>query len=67
MGVSPLIRVMDVVVVPVDLKAAGDSAQLLLVQNMGHMFTEAGSKPIDPSLSQIAQAVVSFFNRERNS
>ena len=48
-----------------NLKAAGDSAQLVLVQNMGHMFVHVGSKPIDPSLSQIAQEVVSFFNRER--
>ena len=38
----------------------------VLVQNMGHMFMQVGSKPIDPSLSQIAQEVVSFFNRERN-
>ena len=34
------------------------------MQNMGHMFMQVGSKPIDPSLSQIAQEVVSFFNRE---
>ena len=49
-----------------DLKAAGDGAQLVLVQNMGHMFMQVGSKPIDPSLWQIAREVVSFFNRERN-
>jgi len=49
-----------------DLKAAGASAQLVLVQNMGHMFEQAGSKPIVPSVSQIAQDVVSFFNRERS-
>lgn len=48
-----------------DLKAAGDSAQLLLVQNMGHMFMQVGPKPLDPSLSQIAQEVASFFNRQR--
>jgi len=36
------------------------------VQNMGHMFEQAGSKPIVPSVSQIAQDVVSFFNRERS-
>ena len=48
------------------LSAAGDSAQLVLVQNMGHMFMQVGSKPIDPNLSQIAQEVVSFFNRERS-
>jgi acetyl esterase/lipase len=49
------------------LRAAGDSAQLVLVQNMGHMFMQVGSKPIDPNLSQIAQEVVSFFNRERST
>jgi len=48
------------------LRAADDSAQLVLVQSMGHMFMQVGSKPIDPNLSQIAQEVVSFFNRERN-
>lgn len=48
-----------------DLRAAGDSAQLLLVQNMGHMFMQVGSKPLDPSLSQIAQQVVNFFNSQR--
>jgi len=46
-----------------DLSAAGDRAQLVLVQNMGHMFVQVGAKPLDPSLRQIAQDVVSFFSR----
>ena len=45
-----------------DLIAAGDQTQLVLVQNMGHMFVQVGSKPIDPSLDQIGQDVVDFFN-----
>ena len=48
-----------------DLQAAGDQTQLVLVRNMGHMFEQAGSKPIDPSLSQIAQDMVSFFGKYR--
>jgi acetyl esterase/lipase len=46
-----------------DLVAAGDQTQLVLVRNMGHMFLQVGPKPIDPSLRQIAQDVVSFFDR----
>ena len=49
-----------------DLKSAGDQAQLLLVQNMGHMFMQVGSKPLDPSMRKIAHEMVSFFNTERN-
>jgi len=45
-----------------DLKAKGDPAQLLLVQNMGHMFSQVGSKPLNPSLQQIGQHMVSFFS-----
>ena len=45
------------------LTAAGDQTQLILVQNMGHMFVQAGSEPISPSLGQIAQDMVSFFGR----
>jgi acetyl esterase/lipase len=45
-----------------DLKAGGDPTQLVLVQNMGHMFAHVGPKPLDPSLRQIAQDVVSFFS-----
>jgi acetyl esterase/lipase len=48
-----------------DLKAAGDQTQLVLVRNMGHMFVQAGSKPIDPSLRQIAQDMVRFFGKYR--
>ena len=46
-----------------ELTAAGDQTQLILVQNMGHMFVQAGSEPISPSLGQIAQDMVSFFGR----
>jgi acetyl esterase/lipase len=48
-----------------DLKAAGDQTQLLLIANMGHMFVQAGSKPINPSVRQIAQDMVRFFNKYR--
>lgn len=48
-----------------DLKAASDQAQLVLVQNMGHMFTQIGPEPIDPSLRQIAQDMVVFFGKYR--
>ena len=44
-----------------ELRAAGDQTQLILVQNMGHMFVQAGPKPIDPTLDQIAQDMVTFF------
>lgn len=46
-----------------DLKAAGDPTQLVLVQNMGHMFVQVGPRPLDPSLQQIAQDIVSFFGK----
>lgn len=46
-----------------DLRAAGDQTQLVLVQHMGHMFAQVGPKPIDPSLGQIAQDLVTFFDR----
>ncbi len=46
-----------------DLRAAGDQTQLVLVQNMGHMFVQVGSRPLDPSLRQIAQDVANFFSR----
>ena len=48
-----------------DLKAAGDHTQLVLVQNMGHMFMHVGPQPLKPSLRQIAKDVTSFFNNER--
>ena len=45
------------------LTAAGDQTQLILVQDMGHMFVQAGSEPIAPSIPQIAQDMVTFFGR----
>ena len=50
-----------------DLIAAGDQTQLVLVQNMGHMFMQVGPKPLDPGLRQIAKDVVSFFDDERKA
>lgn len=46
-----------------DLTASGDQAQLVLVQNMGHMFVQVGSKPLNPSLEQIGKDIVNFFNQ----
>jgi len=46
-----------------ELTAAGDQTQLILVQNMGHMFVQVGQEPIAPGLAQIAQDMVSFFGR----
>jgi len=46
-----------------DLKAAGVQTQLVLVQNMGHMFVQVGPQPIAPSAAQLAQDMVSFFER----
>jgi dipeptidyl aminopeptidase/acylaminoacyl peptidase len=48
------------------LTAAGDRTQLVLVQNMGHMFVQVGSEPINPSLEQIAQEIVGFFDQYRS-
>jgi len=45
-----------------DLKAVGDQTQIVLVQNMGHMFVQVGSRPIDPSLGQLGQDLVNFFD-----
>jgi acetyl esterase/lipase len=50
-----------------DLKAAGDRSRLVLVQHMGHMFSQVGSKPLAPSLRQIARDVVAFFDNARGS
>jgi len=44
-----------------DLKAAGDQTQLVLVQNMGHMFAQVGSKPFSPNLAQIGQDLVNYY------
>ena len=49
-----------------DLNAAGDQTQLVLVQNMGHMFMQVGSRPLDPGLRLIAQDMVRFFDNARN-
>jgi len=46
-----------------DLRAVGDQTQLVLVQNMGHMFEQVGPKPLDPDLQQMALEMVSFFDR----
>ena len=46
-----------------ELRAAGDQTQLILVQNMGHMFVQEGPEPISPSLEQMAQEMVSFFQQ----
>jgi len=43
------------------LRGSSDQTQLILVQNMGHMFVQAGPRPIDPSLTQISQDMVTFF------
>jgi acetyl esterase/lipase len=50
-----------------DLKGAGDHTQLVMVQNMGHMFVQVGPHPIDPTLRGIAQDVVRFFDQARNA
>jgi hypothetical protein len=34
---------------------------------MGHMFMQVGPKPIDPSLRQIAQEMVRFFDNARSA
>jgi len=49
------------------LRAAGDQTQLVLVHNMGHMFAQTGSQPIDPSLEQIAHGMISFFGKYKVS
>jgi acetyl esterase/lipase len=45
------------------LQLAGDQTQIILVQNMGHMFVQVGPQPISPSVAQLAQDMVSFFER----
>jgi dipeptidyl aminopeptidase/acylaminoacyl peptidase len=46
-----------------ELHAAGDQTQLILVQNMGHMFVQVGPQPISPGLGQISQDMVAFFGK----
>jgi acetyl esterase/lipase len=48
-----------------DLRNVGDQTKLLWVQNMGHMFTPVGTKPIQPSLRRIASTIVNFFDHVR--
>lgn len=45
-----------------DVVLATPTHFVVLVQNMGHTFVQVGSKPIDPSLGQIAQDMVNFFD-----
>ena len=47
------------------LSALKDQTQLILVNHMGHMFAQVGSRPINPSLSQIADDMVNWFERYR--
>jgi acetyl esterase/lipase len=49
-----------------DLKGAGDQTQLVLVQNMGHMFMQVGSRPLDPGLRLIGQDMVRYFDNAQN-
>jgi dipeptidyl aminopeptidase/acylaminoacyl peptidase len=49
-----------------DLKAAGDQAKLVLVNNMGHMFVRVGPKSPDPRIHRIAADMVQFFDAVRN-
>jgi acetyl esterase/lipase len=46
------------------LRAAGAPAQLLEVQHMGHMFEQVGPSPLRPSLRQIGEQMVTFFNQQ---
>jgi acetyl esterase/lipase len=48
-----------------DLKAAGDRTQLVMVQHMGHMLVQVGSKPLDPSIREIGNDIVRFFDSQR--
>ena len=47
------------------LQGAGDQTRLRLVQNMGHMWRQVGFNPIDPSMPQIADDMVNWFERYR--
>jgi len=46
-----------------ELTAARDQVQLVLVQNMGHMFVQVGPEPLSPNLGQIGQDMVAFFGK----
>jgi acetyl esterase/lipase len=43
------------------LKAAGDTAQLVIVKNAGHGLVPTGNTQIDPPLTEIARTVGDFF------
>ncbi|MFM8320392.1 MAG: alpha/beta hydrolase fold domain-containing protein [Chloroflexota bacterium] len=43
------------------LRAAGAPVELVVVQNAGHSFRQAGEAPIDPSLEQIVARVLDFL------
>ena len=45
------------------LRAAGDQTQLVLVHNMGHMWAQVGLHPIDPPMTQIADDIVTWFQK----
>jgi acetyl esterase/lipase len=45
------------------LRAAGVSAQLVIVRNAGHGFVPAGSAKIDPPLTQLMRTAADFFDR----
>jgi len=45
------------------LSAAGDQTQLILVQNMGHMFAQVDYVPIYPSFTQITADMVNWFKQ----
>jgi acetyl esterase/lipase len=63
---DPMVLVSQSVELYRDLESAGDQAQLISVQNMGHMFTQVGPKPLAPTLQQIANDMVRFFDANRN-
>jgi acetyl esterase/lipase len=48
-----------------DLGTVGDQSQIVLVHHMGHLFVQVGPKPISPSLHQIGEDMVDFFNQYR--
>ena len=45
------------------LKASGAQTELILVQNAGHEFVQVGNEPISPSLEQIMQDMVNYFEQ----
>ncbi|MGI0084157.1 MAG: alpha/beta hydrolase fold domain-containing protein [Nitrososphaerales archaeon] len=45
------------------LKADGAQTQIVLIANSDHEFAQVGPDPINPSLTQVAQDMVTFFNQ----